>query len=157
MVMRRNWGQSRITIGSRSHDGGRSGNSGLTPIFRRPAGFTLLEIVVTLVLIGLGAALVAPVFRQDQLPDDSLTAVLAGARELAVRRAEDLVLAIDAQGAWRLTAGGDTSTIAAGVAANAGTARRLTVTPLGACFDEGSAPAANWDALACAPTGGARP
>ena len=132
--MRRNWGQTRI-----------------------PAGFTLLEIVVTLVLIGLGAALVAPVFRRDQVPDDSLTAVLAGARELAVRRAQDLVLEIDAQGSWRLTAGDDTSSIAAGVVANPGTARRLTVTPLGACVDGGSAPSASWDALACAPTGGARP
>ena len=133
MLMRRNWGQARI-----------------------PAGFTLLEIVVTLVLIGLGVALVAPAFRRDQIPDDSVSAVLAAARELAVRRAQDLVLEIDAQGAWRLTTADDTSSIAAGVV-NGGTARRLTVTPLGACLDGGSAPSATWDALACAPTGGARP
>ena len=154
MVMRRNWGQTRITIGSRPDDGRQSGNWGLTPM---SAGFTFLEIVVTLVLIGLGAALVAPVFRRDQLPDDALSTVLAGARELAVRRAQDLILEIDAQGGWRLTARNDTSSIAAGIVADAGKARRLTVTPLGACLDASSAPPANWDALDCAPTRGARP
>jgi len=58
----------------------------------------LLEIVVTLVLIGLATALVAPTFRRDALPDDGYPAVVSAARELAVRRAQRLVLDVDDRG-----------------------------------------------------------
>lgn len=120
------------------------------------AGFTLLEIVVTLVLIGLGAALVAPVFRRDAVPDDAFPAVIASARELAVRRAQGLVLHVDDRGAWRLTTIGDTSSISSGTLTDGRGARRLRITPLGACFDEGSSGTGSWDAIACAPSGGWR-
>lgn len=116
-------------------------------------GFTLLEIVVTLVLIGLGAALVAPVFRR-QAPDDSFPAVLSGARELAVRRAQTMVLRVDGDGGWRLTTAGDSAAISTGRLTEPTSARQLTITPLGACLDQGSLSAGTWDAVACAPTRG---
>ena len=127
----RNWGQTRIS-----------------------AGFTLLEIVVTLLLIGLGTALVAPMFRRDRLPDDAWPAVVSAARELAVRRAQRLVLDVDERGQWRLSALGDSTTIGAGVLSERVVTSHLSITPLGACFREEGAGARDWDAVACAPVGG---
>jgi prepilin-type N-terminal cleavage/methylation domain-containing protein len=118
-------------------------------------GFTLLEIVVTLVLIGLSAALVAPVFRREA-PDDSFAAVLSSARELAVRRAQTMVLRVGADGSWRLTTVDDSASILSGLLAQTPSARQLTITPLGACFDQDAESVEAWDALACAPTGGRR-
>ena len=126
-----NWGQTRIS-----------------------AGFTLLEIVVTLLLIGLGTALVAPMFRRDRLPDDSFPAVLSAARELAVRRAQRLVLDVDDRGQWRLSTARDTATIGGGLLAQRVAPSRLSITPLGACFREDGADSRDWDAIACAPIGG---
>lgn len=149
----RNWGQTRISRLKAVVQTGSDDNSGL--IFRlRTTGFTLLEIVVSLVLIGLGTALVAPIFRRDALPDDGYPAVVSAARELAVRRAQRLVLDIDDRGQWRLSVLGDSATLGAGVLAGRGTAARLTITPLGACFHENSAGSRDWDAVACAPVGG---
>lgn len=123
---------------------------------RRSTGFTLLEIVVTLVLIGLGTALVAPVFRRQSPPDDAWPAVVSAARELAVRRAQRLFLDVDDRGQWRLSALGDSSSIGAGALAEGPAASRLSITPLGACFREGVADPRGWDAAACAPAGGWR-
>ena len=123
---------------------------------RVSVGFTLLEIVVTLMLIGLGAALVAPVFRRDAAPDDAFPAVIASARELAVRRAQGMVLQVDDRGTWRLATIGDTLSIGSGTLTDGRGARRLRITPLGACFDESSSGSTSWDAIACAPTGGWR-
>ena len=121
---------------------------------RRSPGFTLLEIVVTLVLIGLGAALVAPMFRRDGLPDDAFPAVVSAARELAVRRAQRLVLDVNERGQWRLSVAGDTATIGAGTVKESRSIARLSITPLGACFRDDGADSRDWDAIACAPTGG---
>jgi prepilin-type N-terminal cleavage/methylation domain-containing protein len=126
----RNWGQARIS-----------------------SGFTLLEIVVTLVLIGLGTALVAPMFRRDAVPDDAWPAVVSAARELAVRRAQRLVLDVDHRGQWRLSALGDSAAIGTGVLVERVGTSRLSITPLGACFRD-AADARDWDAIACAPVGG---
>jgi prepilin-type N-terminal cleavage/methylation domain-containing protein len=127
----RNWGQTRIS-----------------------AGFTLLEIVVTLLLIGLATALVAPMFRRDALPDDAYSAVVSVARELAVRRAQRLILDVDDRGQWRLSAPGDSTTIGAGILSERVVASRLSLSPLGACFREDGTGSRDWDAVACAPAGG---
>lgn len=124
--------------------------------FRTVSGFTLLEIVVTLLLLGLAAALVAPNFRRDTSSDGDIRAVVASARETAVRRAQTLVLRVDDRGAWRLTPIGDTTSIGAGTLSEGGQALMLRIGPLGACFNEGSAGPADWDAIACAPRQGAR-
>lgn len=115
-------------------------------------GFTLLEVTVILVLLAVAAAVVAPVFRGATEPNDDLRGILAGARELSVRRAESLTLQVDPRGAWRLTPTTDTTTLASGTLSATSRATRIRVTPLGACFSEGPG-AANWDAIACAATG----
>jgi Tfp pilus assembly protein FimT len=118
----------------------------------RPKGFTLLEITVILVLLAVAAAVVAPVFRRDPSPNDDLRTLVAGARELAVRRSQSLVLRVDERGAWRLTPAGDTTSLGVGTIDPASRAIRIRVTQLGACFNEGPAAAVDWDAIACART-----
>lgn len=120
------------------------------------SGFTLLEVIVILALMAVAAAVVAPAFRQPDRPNDDLRAIVAGARELAVRRAEALVLHVDNRGAWRLTPASDTTAVSSGVLDRAGQAARIRVTPLGACFNEAQSlgAAVDWDAISCAPRSG---
>lgn len=118
------------------------------------SGFTLLEVVVTLVLLGLAAALVAPTFRTETAPRDDSVAVLARSREMAVRRAQTLVLQIDAQGRWTLTPVGDTTSIGSGVIQSGGPPVRMRISPLGVCLAENNSVADSWDAIACARPGG---
>jgi prepilin-type N-terminal cleavage/methylation domain-containing protein len=117
----------------------------------RTRGFTLLEIVVTLVLLGLAAALVAPAFRIEPTSEQDIRKVLAGTRETAVRRAQTLVLEVDDRGSWRILASGDTSAIGSGRFTDGTRDLRIRVNPLGACFNEGASAIA-LDAVACAIT-----
>ena len=123
--------------------------------FRTVVGFTLLEIVVTLVILGLAAGLVAPMFRRDPNPASDVRAVVASARETAVRRAQTLVLRVDDRGAWRLIPTGDTTLISTGILSDGGQPLTLVIGPLGTCFNVGSVAVAVWDAIACAPGRGA--
>lgn len=121
----------------------------------RPArGFTLLEVAVTLVLIGLAAALIAPSVFREASSAPALGRVLAQAREVAVRRAQSLAFGADEQGNWKLTTVDDTTTIGAGRFEGPAVALRLRITPLGACLAEGATPPGDWDAIACAPAAG---
>lgn len=115
----------------------------------RRGGFTLLEVIVTLILLGLASALVAPalVFRDGDNPRGSLSSVVLGARKLAMRRGETLQLRIGADGRWRVTA----LTSQQGEALASGELSEdplppesiLLVSPLGSCgFDVWSAPVA---------------
>jgi prepilin-type N-terminal cleavage/methylation domain-containing protein len=115
----------------------------------RASGFTLLEILVTLLVLGLAAALVVPVFRTDTPPDDDLRAVLAGARETAVRRAQTLVLSVDHRGGWRITAAHDSNTVASGQFRDGTGNLQLRVNPLGACLNEGNTVGILADAVGC--------
>ena len=115
----------------------------------RSSGFTLLEILVTLLVLGLSAALVAPLFRADTPPDDDLRAVLTGARETAVRRAQTLVLSVDQRGAWRIAAAHDSTTVAKGQFRDGTSNLQIRVSPLGACLNEGATVAITVDAVGC--------
>jgi prepilin-type N-terminal cleavage/methylation domain-containing protein len=122
---------------------------------RRRAGFTLLEIAVTLTLLALAASLVAPALRAPRVRGDDLTAVVARAREAAVRRAEALVLRVEATGEWRLTAGDDTVAVGRGRLAPAPSAfLAVRFSPLGTCVAESGVDMQRWDALHCALLGG---
>lgn len=93
--------------------------------FRR--GVTLLELLVVVVLLGLGAALVAPALRVSGRPQlDPLQEALQAARRDAVRRGETVQVRRD-DGQW-------------------------DVTPAGLCLPAaGPAEPGAWDPVRCAP------
>jgi len=115
----------------------------------RRSGFTLIEMLVVLILMGLATALVVPVLLPPSRHDSALNALLASAREVAARRGEVVSLHIDATGQWRMEGGspavqGGGGTLATGRVQPFLTAPvTLMVSPLGSCaFDLRSAAAA---------------
>jgi prepilin-type N-terminal cleavage/methylation domain-containing protein len=141
---------------------GRTANAVLTlpHLLRRPPprcrrGFTLLELLVVLVLLGLGAAFVLPTL---QLPArrSADAGTIERARALAIRRGESMRLAVDRSGAWTVRATADTT--AALLLSGAGAIEpgveapfSIVITALGACLPEGSAfvGAGAWDPTRC--------
>src|SRR3989441_4055284 len=73
---------------------------------RHRSGFTLIEILVVLILMGLVAVLVAPALFPRHHDQSALNALLVSAREVAARRGEVVYLHIDPTGEWRVEAGG---------------------------------------------------
>src|SRR2546427_1867274 len=112
----------------------------------RRSGFTLIEILVVLILMGLAAALVAPALLPPHHDQSALSALLGSAREVAARRGEVVYLHIDPTGQWRMEAGANplAGTLATGSVPPFLTASvTLIVSPLGSCaFDVRSAAAA---------------
>ena len=117
----------------------------------RRSGFTLIEILVVLILMGLAAALVAPALLPHHHDQSALSALLASAREVAARRGEVVYLHIDPTGQWRMEAGANplAGTLATGsVPPFLAASVTLMVSPLGSCaFDVRSAAAAGAVAL----------
>jgi len=72
---------------------------------RRTRGYTLIEVLVVLVLMGVAAALVVPAFRAPPRDGGQLTNVLLRARALAARRGEVMYLRVSASGNWILDGG----------------------------------------------------
>jgi prepilin-type N-terminal cleavage/methylation domain-containing protein len=65
-------------------------------------GFTLLEIVVVVILMGIAAGLVIPALLPPRRPDGSpLSDLVRSARQTAARRGETLYVTISASGQWR--------------------------------------------------------
>src|SRR3989449_9367954 len=112
----------------------------------RRSGFTLIEILVVLILMGLAAALVAPALLPHHHDQSALSALLGSAREVAARRGEVVYLHIDPTGQWRMEAGANplAGTLATGSVPPFLTASvTLMVSPLGSCaFDVRRAAAA---------------
>jgi len=75
---------------------------------------TLLELVIVLTLMGVTAALVAPVIRLRTAVETGADAVLTIARRTAIRRGEPLRLRTTASGAWALRAMGRDDVIDSG-------------------------------------------
>lgn len=127
------------------------------PRVRRSSGFTLLEIVVVLVLLGVTAAVVAPAWVVPRdVPTSQLELVLRETRVAAARRAETLYLSIASGGRWRLEGRTPGDVLATGALdAYAGPPGTLVVSPLGTCgFDARSAGAVRHlviDPLRCEP------
>jgi prepilin-type N-terminal cleavage/methylation domain-containing protein len=109
-----------------------------TPCARRRRGFTLLEVTVVLVLLGIGFALAIPAFITPMRdPDDAVQTVVDAARRTAVRRAETLVLKIAANGEWSIEASRDGEPLRAGtVAWPQSIPLLLRISPLGGCLLE---------------------
>ena len=118
-------------------------------------GFTLVEILVVLILMGLAAALVAPALIAPRREPD-LKTLLGRARDAAARRGEMVYLQIEPSGTWRLEGGANPleGTLASGRIEPFLTApATLVVSPLGSCaFDVRSGAAAQvvvLDQLTC--------
>jgi prepilin-type N-terminal cleavage/methylation domain-containing protein len=118
-------------------------------------GFTLLELLVVLVLLGLAATFVLPSLRIPAGARGESTA-LERARATAVRRGEAVRLRVSGDGGWTVQATADTSgsILLAGTGADASTpfgAQSIVVSALGTCLPEG-VPAAGsgaWDPARC--------
>ena len=135
------------------------------------SGFTLVEVLVVLVVMGLMVGLVAPaiIARPERDERDSLAPAIRFAREAAVRRSEMMYLRIDPSGAWRVEGGSSSEDgpLATGrFDRYDGGAATLVASPVGTCaFDALSARAAgalDLDPLTCqlrtqARVGGAAP
>jgi prepilin-type N-terminal cleavage/methylation domain-containing protein len=123
----------------------------LPPPRRRRAAFTLLELLVVLVLLGLSAAFVLPTLR---LPEPSTGAVspVERARAVAVRRGESVRLVQNAEGAWSVRATTDTlGVILLAGTGGAGPAQSLVISAIGACLPDGAAAGVQaWDPVRCA-------
>ncbi len=104
------------------------------------SGFTLLELIVVLALMGLAMAVVAPSFvLRPPSSDESVQRVVSSARRVAMRRAQTVTLDIDGGGSWRVTAaerdvpevllkGELDQSLSGGI--------HLRITPLGLCLTE---------------------
>jgi type II secretion system protein H len=118
---------------------------------RHRSGFTLIEMLVVLILMGLVAALVAPALFPRHHDQSALNALLVSAREVAVRRGEVVYVHIDPTGEWRMEAGANPgqAPLANGrVEPFATAAVTLMVSPLGSCgFDVRSAAAVGAEVL----------
>ncbi|UCF18610.1 MAG: prepilin-type N-terminal cleavage/methylation domain-containing protein [Gemmatimonadota bacterium] len=114
---------------------------------RSRSGFTLVEVVVVLILLGLAAGLVAPaiIFRDDR-GESQLAQLIGGAQDLSARRGEIMHLRVDAGGEWRIegAASLEEGLIARGrIDDFQGPPFTLVVSPIGTCgFDVRSTEAA---------------
>jgi len=118
---------------------------------RHRSGFTLIEMLVVLILMGLVAVLVVPALFPRHHDQSAINALLASAREVAARRGEVVYLHIDPTGEWRMEAGADPTQapLASGrVQPFLTAAVTLMVSPLGSCgFDVRSAAAVGAEVL----------
>ena len=132
----------------------------MTILLRRPPprcrrGFTLLELLVVLVLLGLAATFVLPSLRIPSRARGESSA-LERARATAVRRGEAVRLRVRGDGGWTVQATADTSgaILLAGAGADASTpfgAHTMVISALGSCLPEGAAPSGTgaWDPARC--------
>jgi prepilin-type N-terminal cleavage/methylation domain-containing protein len=122
---------------------------------RHSGGFTLVEMLVVLVLLGMAAALAAPAVRSLRPPRPVLSSLIPNSRDAAARRGETVYLRIMASGKWRMEgASSGASPLATGqVDPFPGLPLTIIVSPLGSCaFDLRSTRAARsirLDPLTC--------
>jgi prepilin-type N-terminal cleavage/methylation domain-containing protein len=111
------------------------------------SGFTLVEVLVVLILMGIAVGLVAPAFLPPRRDEESaLAALIRRAQDIAATRGETIYLGIAASGDWRFDAGSTASeqALATGTLEGYDGPRGiLVVSALGTCgFDVRSSDAA---------------
>jgi prepilin-type N-terminal cleavage/methylation domain-containing protein len=107
-------------------------------------GYTLIEMLVVLIIMGLAAALVAPSLLKSGGYDRQrqLAAIVQAARETAAKRSETIYVRVDPTGTWRME--GAEGAISQGRMERLSTiGLTLVVSPVGSCaFDVRSIAAA---------------
>jgi prepilin-type N-terminal cleavage/methylation domain-containing protein len=103
---------------------------------QRTAGYTLLEIAVVLILIGMAAAFAAPVLLRMNPGRSGFEELIATGREAAVRRGEVLYLRVSTSGQWSLEAASAPTTdpLASGHIDAVGSPLTLMFQPNGSCM-----------------------
>ena len=101
-------------------------------------GFTLVEILVVLILMGIMAGLVAPSIitpRESDDPASQMRELIRSASAAAVKRGEVVQLSLASTGQWELvgTASAPPDEIASGRLKSTGVAITLLFSPLGTC------------------------
>jgi prepilin-type N-terminal cleavage/methylation domain-containing protein len=108
-------------------------------------GFTLIEMLVVLALMGLAAALVLPALRVPGAHASGLQTILTSARAAAANRGELIYVVLEPTGAWHMEGGGSSleGELTRGrVDPLATVPLTLIVSPVGSCaFDVRSAAA----------------
>jgi len=150
-----------VTTGDLPHrQGATVPSSPLQRLPRDASGFTLVEVVVVLIVLGLGAALVAPALTPPKARTSaSLGNVIAHVQDLAVRRGETMLLQVSSGGTWTAfgTASPEEGPLGTGGLDGAGPAHgfSLLVDPLGSCGLTLDADTLGWqppvDPLTCRP------
>lgn len=107
-------------------------------------GFTLIEMLVVLVLLGMAAALAAPALRSILPARQGLSSLVPEARQAAAERGDTIYLRIAESGEWRIEDPKTAGSVATGrVDPFPGLPLTLIVSPEGSCsFDPRSAQAA---------------
>lgn len=101
------------------------------------AGFTLIEMVVVLLLIGMAAALAIPALLRPRAPESGLKTLVINAREAAIRRGETVFLRIGSSGEWRIdgsSATGESDSLLVGRMEPLRAPLTLLVSPTGTCM-----------------------
>src|SRR6202012_5134350 len=69
---------------------------------RRRSGYTLLELIVVVALMGLAAALVLPILRPRGPSESAMQAIVTAARQAAAQRGEVIYVRFEPSGDWHM-------------------------------------------------------
>lgn len=120
---------------------------------RTRPGFTLLELVVVLLVLGVSAAFVLPALTTPTPRAAAVADVVRAARATAIARAQPLRLRIAADGSWSLASPSRAEPrVTRGQLAQPTDAVTVELSPVGVCTLSPPVPAAlhGWDAALCA-------
>jgi prepilin-type N-terminal cleavage/methylation domain-containing protein len=114
-------------------------------------GFTLLEVLVVLILLGVGFGLAVPAFATHEDDGaDGVQRILSTARRAAVRRAEAITVSIAPSGDWMIDNGDRAATPQTGTLDwQPGAHMRVRISPLGACVLDTNDASLSIDAVSC--------